>query len=57
MFIEQARGGMYKFHASVSDKLKTGEQMVPMRVRLPRDRGISGLAINRKEVLVIAEGE
>ena len=31
--------------------------MVPMKVRLPRDRGITGHAISRKEVLVVKDGE
>ena len=48
---------MYKFHASVADKLKKGEQTVPMKVRLPRDRGITGIAIEQRQVLVVTDGE
>ena len=31
--------------------------MVPMKVRLPRDRGITGHAITQREVLVVKDGE
>jgi len=60
LFVDSANGQMYRYHARRTDKNVTpgpDDDRQPIKVCLPRDRGITGLAIRNKDVMVVPDGD